>query len=35
MDDRLDPVFSANGFMAADELDLNAGINGELLGMVA
>ena len=30
-DDGLDPVFFAKCLVAADELDLNAGLDGELL----
>ena len=33
--DRLDPVFFAKGLVAADEFDLDAGLAGKLLGMVA
>ena len=33
--DGLDPVLLAKGLVATDELDLNAGLAGELLGMVA
>ena len=34
-DDGLDPGFLAKGLVAADELDLNAGLDGKLLSMVA
>jgi len=34
-DDGLDPVFFAKGFMAPDELDLDAGLDGKLLSMVS
>jgi len=34
-DDGLYPVFLTKGLVATDELDLNAGLAGELLGMVA
>ena len=34
-DDGFDPVFLTKGLVATDELDLNAGLAGELLGMVA
>jgi len=33
-DDGLDPVLFAKGLVAAGELDLNAGLAGELLGVV-
>ena len=34
-DDALDPVFLTKGLVAANELDLNAGIRSELFGVVA
>jgi hypothetical protein len=34
-DDGLDPVFFTKGFVAPDELNLNTGLDGEFLGMLA
>ena len=34
-DDGLDPVFFTKGFVAPDELNLNAGLDGKLLSMVS
>ena len=34
-DDGLDPILLAKGLVATDELDLNAGLASELLGMIA
>jgi hypothetical protein len=34
-DDGLDPGFLAKGLVAADELDLDAGLDGKLPGKVA